>query len=111
MDDIVKAILRAVSQVWPKAKPTITTQFFEADTKQPEKFVVTLGDIEQHRVSMASEGATQEQAMGNLRKNLATWMLNFHGQEVERHFKERAVADAFHNRLRQVTENLTPPKE
>lgn len=45
MDDIVKVILRAVVQCWPKSKPTIQTQFFEKDTKFPEKFVATFGKL------------------------------------------------------------------
>jgi hypothetical protein len=63
MDDIVKAILRAVSQTWPKSKPTITIQFFEADTKFPEKFVATLSDYELHKVALSGEGATLQKAM------------------------------------------------
>ncbi len=98
-------------QCWPKSKPIIQTQFFEKDTKFPEKFVATLSDYELHKVALSGEGATAQLAMEALQKNLLIWMLNFRLQEIDHHFKERAAADAYHARLLKATEDLSPPKE
>lgn len=111
MDDIVKLILRAVSQTWPKSKPQIITQFFEADTKFPEKFVATLTEPELHKVSLVGDGATMELAMQALQKNLAAWLRDLHTKAVEQRSKDQFMVDAYHGRLRQAWENLTPPKE
>ena len=111
MDDIVKVILRAVSHIWPKAKPTITTQFFEADTKQPEKFIVTLGDVEQHRVSLSAEGPTQTEAMQKLQEHLSVWVGDFRVKALEQNTKDQEAAGHYHERMRKAWEDLTPPKE
>lgn len=73
--------------------------------------MATLSDYELHKVALSGEGATLQKAMEALQRNLLVWVLNLRLQEIDHHFKERAVADDYHARLLKATEDLSPPKE